>query len=106
MEREARRSDVNIMLIVTSTLIGVLILVLILAWLRSWFFAGRNEALQKYVLSVENPALLELSAREKEELTTYGWVDREKGVVRIPVERAMTILAEEAGDSRPESEEP
>lgn len=27
-------------------------------------------------------------------LTTYGWVDKEKGVVRIPVSRAIDLVAE------------
>lgn len=31
-------------------------------------------------------------AREEEELTTYGWVDRDAGVVRIPIARAMERL--------------
>ncbi len=33
-----------------------------------------------------------MNARESEILTTYGWVDRAGGVVRIPVERAMQIV--------------
>lgn len=33
-------------------------------------------------------------ASEDEVLTTYAWVDREKGVVRIPVARAIELLAE------------
>lgn len=39
----------------------------------------------------------DLAALHHEEtrlLTTYGWVDGKKGVVRIPIERAMQILAE------------
>jgi hypothetical protein len=45
----------------------------------------------------ETPALdLErFRAKEEETLGTYGWVDREKGVVRIPIERAMEIVARE-----------
>jgi len=35
-----------------------------------------------------------LQARENAVLTTYGWVDRGAGVVRIPIERAMDLLAE------------
>jgi hypothetical protein len=35
-----------------------------------------------------------MRAREKEVLTSYGWVDREKGVVRIPMERAMELIIE------------
>ncbi|MEZ5319201.1 MAG: hypothetical protein R2752_17505 [Vicinamibacterales bacterium] len=32
--------------------------------------------------------------REDEILTTYGWVDRNAGTVRIPVERAKALLLE------------
>ena len=32
--------------------------------------------------------------REAEVLESYGWVDRGKGVVRIPIERAMKLIAE------------
>lgn len=31
---------------------------------------------------------------EAQVLTTYGWVDKEKGVVRIPVSRAIELVAE------------
>ena len=92
-------SDTNNFLIVVSTLVGVLILVAILVWLRSWFFTGRREAMQKLVLSVENPVLLKLNEYEEAQLTTYGWADEEKGVVRIPIDRAMTLMVEEAGET-------
>jgi hypothetical protein len=36
----------------------------------------------------------ELRARDREALTTYGWVDRANGIGHIPVERAISILAE------------
>ena len=29
-------------------------------------------------------------------LDRYGWVDRDAGIARIPIEQAMTLLAEEA----------
>ncbi|HEX6142146.1 MAG TPA: hypothetical protein VFZ01_05485 [Geminicoccaceae bacterium] len=38
--------------------------------------------------------LEELQAREALILESYGWVDRDAGVARIPIERAMAILAE------------
>jgi hypothetical protein len=37
--------------------------------------------------------LQQLRAEEKQTLETYGWVDRSKGIVRIPVERAMELVA-------------
>ena len=41
--------------------------------------------------------LAEVRAAESEKLSTYGWVDEEKGIVRIPIEEAMQKLIEEAG---------
>jgi len=38
----------------------------------------------------------ELAAMRKQEseiLNTYGWVDRDRGVVRIPIERAIEMIA-------------
>jgi hypothetical protein len=37
-----------------------------------------------------------LRAAETIKLETYGWIDRKGGVVRIPVERSMELLVEEA----------
>jgi hypothetical protein len=31
---------------------------------------------------------------ERDRLSSYGWVDREAGIVRIPIDRAMDLLAE------------
>lgn len=36
-------------------------------------------------------------------LTTYEWVDAEKGVVRIPIERAMDLLAARGIHASPEA---
>jgi hypothetical protein len=38
--------------------------------------------------------LLRLHAEERAVLTSYGWVDKPGGVVRIPIDRAMELLVE------------
>ncbi len=35
----------------------------------------------------------QLDALEAVQLTTYRWVDRQEGIARVPVERAMELLA-------------
>jgi hypothetical protein len=35
-----------------------------------------------------------METEERAALTTYGWVDRKSGVVRMPIERAMELLVE------------
>jgi hypothetical protein len=39
-------------------------------------------------------SLAALQAAENERLTTYGWVDKPGGVVRIPIDRAMALMVE------------
>jgi hypothetical protein len=53
----------------------------------------------------ETPAidLREFRAREDERLSTYGWVDRSAGIVRVPIERAIEIVAREGLPVRKEA---
>ena len=44
--------------------------------------------------------LKEFRAGEEQILNSYGWVDPDKGVVRIPVERAMELVAKEGLPAR------
>jgi hypothetical protein len=46
-------------------------------------------------LQTDAPAdLQKLRMREDAALESYGWVDRERGIAHIPVERAMELLVE------------
>lgn len=52
--------------------------------------------------------------QQEEQLHSYGWIDRQKGVVHIPVERAMDLAvkdglqlpAQSSTDQQPPSDEP
>jgi hypothetical protein len=45
-----------------------------------------------------------LRAREDQALTSYGWVDKNAGIVRIPIERAMQLIVERGLPARPANE--
>ena len=45
-----------------------------------------------------------MRAAEDQVLNSYGWVDRPGGVVRIPIGRAMDLLAQRGLPSRPQGE--
>ncbi len=48
------------------------------------------------LLQVDAPSdLARLRAEEEATLSTYGWVDRGKGIVRIPIQQAMRRLVEQ-----------
>jgi hypothetical protein len=50
--------------------------------------------------------LRDMRAAEDKILHHYSWVDRDKGVVRIPIDRAMDILAQRGLPSRPAAGQP
>jgi hypothetical protein len=48
--------------------------------------------------------IAELKRAEDEQLSTYGWVDQEKGVARIPIDRAIDEVAEKGLGATPPAE--
>jgi hypothetical protein len=52
-------------------------------------------------LQVEGAAQIhDLRAKEDHVLSTYAWVDQKSGVVRVPIEKAMDMLAQKGLPSR------
>lgn len=87
----------------------VIIVSLILMGALFSYFAGQPPADRRAVTPMEQlrelPPEPRLQVSERADLKTmrkqweaqlnsYGWVDKKNGVVRIPIERAMTLLAE------------
>jgi hypothetical protein len=72
--------------------VGTLLLV---GWL-SWMVALRTKApgLDQARIELRRKNLAELRAENQAALTTYGWVDPSKGLVRLPVARAMELTLE------------
>lgn len=90
------KKDANVRRIVITMVASVVILTLVIVGLNQLFVATKEEVRYENVLSQGNPRLQELHARETRELTTYAWVDSSRGIVRIPIERAMKLMVDEA----------
>ena len=65
----------------------------------------REPTPEPHLLVVPGQELKAMRAAEDSLLNSYAWVDREKGVVRIPIQRAIDILAQGGIRSRPPSNE-
>jgi hypothetical protein len=83
-----------------------------------YFFEGRektaNSDAQKYPLAIgqlKSPPLpnlqkqpfkdiYELRLGENEKLAAYGWVDKDGGVTRIPIDRAMEVMLQRGFPAR------
>jgi hypothetical protein len=67
--------------------------------------AREREAMPEPRLQVDAPnELRQLRAAEEAALNSYGWVDKDAGIVKIPVDRAMEILAKKGLPARKQRE--
>jgi len=53
-------------------------------------------AVQREVFDGPGPGQ-RLVARKREELSSFGWADQERGLVNLPIEEGMRIVIEESG---------
>jgi hypothetical protein len=65
----------------------------------------REPTPEPHLLVVPGQELKTMRAAEDSILNGYAWVDREKGIVRIPIGRAIDILAQRGLPSRPQGGE-
>lgn len=92
------KKDVNVKMIIGVGLTSVIILIIIFVILNDYFTVMETEAVYEAQLKPESAMLKELRTEDEKILTTYKLIDAEKGVYRIPIDRAMHLLAEEASD--------
>ncbi len=107
---EADTIEVRGLIVFTVALIAVVALVHLVLWLAIQQAARKEEQLDSLYpgrLAIEvdqfpNPRLqqnprsdlAQMKDEEERRIHSYGWMDRKAGIARIPVERAMEILAE------------
>lgn len=91
----ATHDDLNTPAIAVVGLIGTLIVLAIVVLLVVVFH--QVEARQRYAKDVSQPypQVSKLKADQQGRLAAYGWVDEKKRIARIPVTRAMDLVAAE-----------
>jgi hypothetical protein len=90
------KRDVNVLKVILYGVSAIVVVVALVIFMLDYFTATREELVYESVLKPESTALRELRAREEEELNSYAVLDAGKGIYRIPVERAMELMAEQA----------
>jgi len=54
----------------------------------------------KYIPALRQAHLVEMQARERTAQNTYAWIDRGKGVVQLPIDRAMELTVRDLNAAR------
>ncbi len=92
----AETTEVSSKKLLVVTIIVVVALVAGFYGLNKLFIASTDKMIKGIDLKPQAAELRALRAREKETLNSYKILDENKGVVQIPIERAMKLLADEA----------
>lgn len=90
--KQAERSTVS-WAINALALTGLLLIMFALIWIM--YHYTRPEPVDEAHVAERRRNLAELNAQAKEVLENYAWLDQVKGIVRLPVSRAMEISAKE-----------
>jgi hypothetical protein len=90
------KRDANAAKIIGYGVAGVVLIVVILIFVYQLFISTSEELVDEMVLKPQSAAIRELRAREAEELNSYKLLDPEKQIYRIPIDRAIKLMADEA----------
>lgn len=89
------RHDPNVRFLALFGFATLVLLALVIAGIQYYHDRVKEQQIFVKVLAPESSALQALRAREDQELHSYQYLNREKGIVRLPIERAMELLARE-----------
>ncbi|MCG8510964.1 MAG: hypothetical protein MI741_17210 [Rhodospirillales bacterium] len=96
-------SDINMGLLVTIGIVSTLVvIVVVLGMSAALQWAYENELQYKQNMEGARPgphldraeSLLAVNSRQMNDIAKMEWVDQEKGIVRVPIDRAIEVYAE------------
>jgi hypothetical protein len=98
-----RYNDLNTPMIALVGLLGALLTFAVIVALQVLYYSAASRQEERKVIQAPTTDSDSLMAEQEVKLTRYGWIDREKKQVAIPIDRAMELVVREL--SATESEE-
>jgi hypothetical protein len=77
-------------------IVSAILLFVIIVGLQAVFYRMEEGELSRKVYEQPYEALQQLDADQLGTLSSYGWVDQQQGVARIPIERAMALIVDDS----------
>jgi hypothetical protein len=86
-----------------STWLGVVLLMLLFGAIAVAIIgpAPRGDTYEQQRAQNREKKLKDLREEDAKALTSYAWIDKNKGTVRLPIERAMELTAVELAKKKP-----
>jgi hypothetical protein len=91
----AARENLDTSLIITVGVLLVILTFVLILLLQAGFYRAEAEENTRKVVEPRSEELASLRAAQEADLHAYRWIDKEKGRIGIPVERAMAEIVRE-----------
>lgn len=91
----APEDDPNSLMTVVVGVISCVLLLAILFGLEAVFYGLQQREFRDKVVNRKPVELQQVRAEGEQAIRDYRWIDREQGVIGIPIERATELLIEE-----------
>jgi hypothetical protein len=101
MAKRDWHDDPDIALTTMVVIVGAVLTFVVVVFLQAVFYRAEAEEYQRKVVDVTPKQLRSARAEQTQILNEYRWVDRENGVVAIPIDQAMEIMIERGGVAAP-----
>lgn len=92
-----RKDGLNTPAIALTGVVSTLVVFAVILLIMAWFHSIQNEETYRKQVLPPSEDLNRLVFEQQASLSHYRWVDREQGVVAIPIERAMDLVVRELG---------
>ena len=93
-------SDSNAKTIFIFGVASIFVLLLTIGGVQLYFDWFKEAQVEREVLTPPSSELKSLRAREERQLDGYGYVDKTKGMIRLPIDRSMEVLVKEAAENK------
>jgi hypothetical protein len=102
MSKPDRQDDPDISLTAMVVVVGTVLTFVVVVFLQAVFYRAETAEYERKIVNEPPKKLRSVRAEQGAVLNDYRWVDRENGVVAIPIERAMEIMIERGESSTTE----
>jgi len=82
-------------------IVGTIVLIIVVVFVQGLYEREKRNEFQRKVVDEQPAELRSLRAAQRTRLEETGWVDKQHGIVAIPIERAMELLASDPHPAAP-----
>ena len=87
-------------LILVGALVSAVFIILTINGVNSYYTWYRDKALYEKQLAPPSVELKVIRAQEDQALNNYGYVEKDKGIVRLPIARAIDLVVMESSEGK------